>query len=236
MVLVSANNVAYRGSDTGRVYNVGQAYSMAGDVYRLQGDGTFRNERTGRSTVGSSQNPSLGISGGSLGASGSGTSRGSSGTGGRAGSGPGVAAVAVPGRPVGAGPGAGGAVTNVVNQPLKRVGAGGPQEAAGAISSVGYYAFQSPIGIGYQIVQSEDAKARTEDDLYAQTEWMVRNRILPDLGLTPQPYPNFLPQPGTPGAYKYDGFGGFIPNPGGGSYWKPDAGKESRQVPARPGW
>lgn len=45
----------FTGTSTGNRYNVGQSYSMAGDVYTARADGTFQNERTGRATVGSSR-------------------------------------------------------------------------------------------------------------------------------------------------------------------------------------
>lgn len=63
--------VWFTGTSTGDRYTVGQSYSMAGDVYTAQSDGTFRNERTGRETVGSSQSwVQWGGGGGSLSGSG----------------------------------------------------------------------------------------------------------------------------------------------------------------------
>lgn len=47
--------VAFTGTSTGNVYNVGQLYRSAGETYRAMSDGSFRNVETGRAIVGSSQ-------------------------------------------------------------------------------------------------------------------------------------------------------------------------------------
>lgn len=45
----------FTGTSTGNVYEVGRSYTMAGDTYTANWDGTFTNNRTGNSLVGSSQ-------------------------------------------------------------------------------------------------------------------------------------------------------------------------------------
>lgn len=44
----------FTGTNTGNQYVPGRQYSMAGETYTAQSDGTFKNDRTGRATVGSS--------------------------------------------------------------------------------------------------------------------------------------------------------------------------------------
>lgn len=46
---------SFAGTHTGRSYNPGQRYSMGGDVYVANANGSFTNERTGQTLVGSSQ-------------------------------------------------------------------------------------------------------------------------------------------------------------------------------------
>lgn len=93
----------FTGTSTGNVYEVGRSYTMAGDTYTANWDGTFTNNRTGNSLVGSSQDDrvTFGYTG-SLTGSGS----GSAGT-----VGPGSAQVSSGGGPATSGPGAMGAVS-----------------------------------------------------------------------------------------------------------------------------
>lgn len=76
----------------------------------------------------------------------------------------------------------------VKDMPLKRIGTGGPNEANGAISDVGWVRTVT----GWTSVPSSDVKERIEDDVFQQGAWNVRNKVLPDLGLLPQPAPPFL--------------------------------------------
>lgn len=109
-------------SNAGKTYEVGKQYVSAGDVYTANANGTFTNERSGRTNVGSSQSPTA-LFGGyqSLssplpglwskdpdwrGSGGSGPGNGSTQSGpGYAGSGPGAYGVA--GAPQSSGPGNG---------------------------------------------------------------------------------------------------------------------------------
>ncbi|MCP8883019.1 cell wall hydrolase [Devosia sp. XJ19-1] len=47
--------ISFAGTHTGRSYSPGQRYSMGGDVYVANANGSFTNERTGRTLVGSSR-------------------------------------------------------------------------------------------------------------------------------------------------------------------------------------
>lgn len=47
----------FTGTSTGKTYEVGKQYVSAGDVYTANANGTFTNERSGRTNVGSSQSP-----------------------------------------------------------------------------------------------------------------------------------------------------------------------------------
>ena len=77
--------VWFTGTNTGKVYVEGQRYTSAGDTYRANRDGTFTNERTGRTSVGSSQDSRIqwGTTG-SLLSSGSSSGPGNGGGGGKA--------------------------------------------------------------------------------------------------------------------------------------------------------
>lgn len=77
--------VWFTGTNTGKVYVEGQRYTSAGDTYRANRDGTFTNERTGRTSVGSSQDSRIqwGTTG-SLLSSGSSAGPGNGGGGGKA--------------------------------------------------------------------------------------------------------------------------------------------------------
>lgn len=135
--------VWFTGTATGNKYTVGQSYSMAGDTYTAQSDGTFRNERTGRSTVGSSQSPNVQWGGGaSLGSDGRSSGTGKSGRSvstapsprtPRTGPGPGpVTGIPVP-RPRPPTAGAGSAAVVVVGKPgVPGVVKGSPVGVAGA--------------------------------------------------------------------------------------------------------
>lgn len=84
----------------------------------------------------------------------------------------------------------------VKDMPLKRIGVGGPNEADGAISDVGWVRTVT----GWTPVPSSDVKERIEDDAFQQAAWNIRNRVLPDLMVTPQPVPPFL----DPRTIRYD--------------------------------
>lgn len=230
----------FTGTSTGNVYNVGQSYSMGGDVYVAQMDGTFQNTRTGNSLVGSSQSETavFGYTG-SLTGSGSGSGHGGT-------TGPGSSAVSSGGGSATTGPGASGAVSSsggnspqvdvtpivvkksgagtstgagwlsVENKDLQRIGLGGPQEAAGAISDIGWVKTQG----GWSIVPSSDMKERMEDSVLLEMPWAVRNMLGPQLGIGEVPFPNFL---GDRKNYQFNSFtnewqplAGTVPNVGGG--------------------
>ncbi|MFD1944047.1 hypothetical protein [Paradevosia shaoguanensis] len=113
-------------------------------------------------------------------------------------------AVAQQGAGVGSGPGSGLVLTvpkggEVKDQPLKRIGHGGPQEALGAISDIGWVRTTT----GWTSIPSSDVKERIEDDIFQEMSWMWRNKIAPDLMLTPQPFPEFL---GDPKDYQFNSF------------------------------
>lgn len=67
----------------------------------------------------------------------------------------------------------------VLEQPARvTVGsANNPAREPGALTSFQY--MRTPDGRGLSIVQSEQSKERTEDDLLAQADWGIRNRLLP---------------------------------------------------------
>jgi hypothetical protein len=93
---------------------------------------------------------------------------------------------------------------------LKRVGIGGAQEALGAISDIGWV--RTSTG-GYTSVPSSDVKERIEDDIFQEGMWLFRNKILPDLMLVPQPFPDFLDKR----AFEFNSFlGEWHKKPGGG--------------------
>lgn len=129
---------------------------------------------------------------------------------GEAGSGPGVANASTDGRAGRGGAGSGSQLrisTGVIdwrnpnawniapepdgikNEPLERIGIGGPQEAPGAISDIGWVRTAT----GYQPVPSADVKERLEDNIFLETLWFARNVALPHLGLAPYPEPEFIP-------------------------------------------
>lgn len=89
-------------------------------------------------------------------------------------------------------PGGSPGVTTVENKPLKRIGVGGPQEAAGAISDIGWGVSTT----GYFPVPGSDMKERMEDDIVQELMWFGRNYIAPQFGINQLPYPEFL-EPGT---------------------------------------
>lgn len=97
----------FTGTSTGNTYNVGQNYRNAdGSTSRANADGSFTNNNTGRTSVGSSQSTSVLRGNSSLGTSnrgGSGPGVPSAGTGVIRTAGPGVAGVAPGGVPVAAG-------------------------------------------------------------------------------------------------------------------------------------
>lgn len=100
--------------------------------------------------------------------------------------------------------------------PLERIGVGGPQESAGAISDIGWSRTPS----GWIVVPSEQAKERIEDDAFQQVLWFSRNIVGPQLGLSQPPFPNFL---GDRKNYVWNSFSnewqprsGTVPNVAGG--------------------
>lgn len=224
--------IGFSGVDTGRMYLVGRAYESAGRVYIANPDGSFSRPNQdgswGRS-VGSSQSPDALFVHSSL-ASGNGPSSGvvvgasaseavRNSVGGRPAEGrphvaevptvgPGVGqVVASGGKYIGNGPGAGDFIfatkgtqpLEVKSQPLKRVGNGTPAEGFGAISDYGF----ANTTTGYVVVPSEQMKERIEDDIFAEVTWHLRNRVLPDIMLAPQPTPDFLPIGKDPGEFSY---------------------------------
>lgn len=54
----------FAGTSTGRQYTVGATYSMGGQTYTANRDGSFTSQQTGRTLVGSSQSPNVARSGG----------------------------------------------------------------------------------------------------------------------------------------------------------------------------
>lgn len=77
---------------------------------------------------------------------------------------------------------------------------GRPAQEAGAISSYGFA--RTPTGLS--VVQSADAKQRTEDDLMAQVEWAVRNKFIPALSGLPAPDSRQYPLPRGFKKWKWD--------------------------------
>jgi len=73
----------------------------------------------------------------------------------------------------------------VKTTPLERTSsqAGAASQEAGPVNEVGY--LRTPTG--YAIVQSKDAKDRTEEDTAATIAWGIRNRLLPSIGGSQQP-------------------------------------------------
>lgn len=66
-------------------------------------------------------------------------------------------------------------IDGVENQPLKRVGTGGQQEALGAISDIGF----ARTATGWIPTPSQDMKERIEDDMFMQGSFFVRNYLVP---------------------------------------------------------
>lgn len=242
----------FGGTSSDNYYQVGQSYSMAGNTYRANEDGSFTNQSSGRTLVGSSQSDvpwySTNASGSSSSAGGPAASQTITGTGQLFGgtTGPGVERVVAPGSgqseganpgtgpgnngatngpPPGSVPGGGGEMrlrwgpgdhvsSNIredgpwiKDQPLKRTGVGGPQEAPGAISDIGWIHGSNG---AYVVTYSDDAKQRTEDDILQQAGWWMRNVGLPAFMLAPQPFPEFLPT--TPEFTRWDPvMGGWRP-------------------------
>lgn len=70
-----------------------------------------------------------------------------------------------------------------------------PAREPGNVTSYGY--MRTPDGRGLSVTYSDDAKQRTEDDIFAQTDWFIRNRLLPlGRGLTPPDPREYPPGPG----------------------------------------
>lgn len=113
--------------------------------------------------------------------------------------GPGARVVRIGGSVAGSGAGAGVVVSPMVpkNSQLERVGDGRPQESWGAISDIGWQNTEH----GWTTVPSNDAKQRMEDDIFQETAWQVRNKVLPDLMLVPQPFPDAW---GSPDNYNWN--------------------------------
>jgi len=220
--------VAFTGVNTGNVYRVGQTYQLAtGEKKVAQADGSFRSLSTGRVTPGSSRSSTAtffhsGPATSSRSGSGSGSSGGTSRrvtdrtvvqAGVSVGLGGGVSLSPAPGgsiRSFGSGAGAGNFTvrlsadpTNPAVQaedvPLERTGAGDPFESYDAISDVGW----ARTNTGLVVVPSKDVKERIEDDIFQQAGWLVRNRILPDLALVPQPQPPNIEVGSDPGQWQY---------------------------------
>lgn len=211
--------VWFTGTSTGDRYNVGQSYESAGRVYTAQADGSFSVNGSNRSVVGSSQDPTTVWGGWSTPSVGSGAAAydgtASPSYGGGASAGQVYAAPAVqgpvmttgPGNPAAqndaprggpgrsTGPGGRSVVFLDPNReamfpkdvPLKRTGDGGPQESYGAISDIGWARSET----GYYPVPSLDVKERIEDGPM-EWHWLLRNQVLPHLGLAPYPRPDFL--------------------------------------------
>jgi len=99
--------VAFTGTSTGKVYVAGQKYSNGNGTYTAQADGTFKNDKTGRSTVGSSQSDKVSFFniGGGGGVSSGSKSTGSAGSAKGAGAGSSVVVVAGGKGAPGVGPG-----------------------------------------------------------------------------------------------------------------------------------
>lgn len=74
----------------------------------------------------------------------------------------------------------------VKDMPMERVGNGGWSDP-GTISDIGWMKTRT----GWAVTYSQDAKDRTEDDLYEQTSWAVRNRLIPLITRDP-PFPDFI--------------------------------------------
>lgn len=55
----AVQTVAFTGTKTGNKYTVGQSYSMGGQSFRANADGSFTKEATGRNLVGSSRDPNV---------------------------------------------------------------------------------------------------------------------------------------------------------------------------------
>ena len=113
--------------------------------------------------------------------------------------GPGARVVRIGGSVAGSGAGAGVVVSPMVpkNSQLERVGDGRPQESWGAISDIGWQNTQ----YGWTSVPSNDAKQRMEDDIFQESAWQLRNKVLPDLMLVPQPFPDAW---GSPDNYNWN--------------------------------
>lgn len=71
---------------------------------------------------------------------------------------------------------------------LERIGNGGPQESWGAISDIGWV----NTGTGYLPVPSSDVKERLEDNVFLESLWFARNYVMPHVGLSEYPRPEFL--------------------------------------------
>lgn len=55
----AVQTVAFTGTSTGNKYTVGRSYTMGGQAYRANADGSFTKESTGRTLVGSSRDPDV---------------------------------------------------------------------------------------------------------------------------------------------------------------------------------
>lgn len=90
----------------------------------------------------------------------------------------------------------------VTDQPLRRVASapGNPGMEPGAINDLGY----SRTGRGYAPVPGQEIAERMEDNILASLSWMLRNQVLPSVGLNQRPPP--VPVPGGYDAWVYDPF------------------------------
>lgn len=161
------------------------ASALVGGQYAVVGDNVIRTSGPGSASAHS------GSGGGGSGAGSAGVTTGSGGSG--AGS---RLVIAAPGysrllpEEKAWSPGAWGRapeIDGIANQPLKRIGIGGFQEAPGAISDIGFVRTAT----GYMPVPSQDVKERIEDGPL-EWVWMARNQILPHLGLAEYPRPDWL--------------------------------------------
>lgn len=203
----------FTGTSTGRVYEVGKLYAMAGDTYRANRNGSFTNLRSGVVLDGSSQSERVTWGGGpssaasrSSGQASGGAVSASAGNGpgaassmgqvtGEAGTGPGQMVV----RP-GAGYGTGPASQIVLrsfpwqvgplapkDKPMERVGNGSALDAEGGISDLGWVHTTT----GIRPVPSEQMKERMEDDFIETGFFHMRNSVSWQLGLSKPPYPSY---------------------------------------------
>lgn len=160
-------------SNAGRVYEVGQRYTMGGDVYRAERNGSFTNERTGKNLVGSSQDPRTVWGGGSSLASGGAATSGRTITGG------------LPGKPE-AGYGAGAAASDGRVTPAAGSGSGSryavsgrfAAAAAGALGGPGkitqpYFAGM-PVPVDFSTSDAELGEQRWGDGDFLSPTWFFQ--------------------------------------------------------------